>query len=81
MAYLGRRSRANELMAAMLLLLFGAVGAWVSLFSPSEGFSGGIPFVPYESNVTLARVMFGIGALICFALSIWAFRRFVRYTE
>lgn len=36
MAYLGRRSRANELMAAMLLLLFGAVGAWVSLFSPSE---------------------------------------------
>lgn len=81
MAYLGRRSRMNELMAAVLLLLFGAVGAWVSLFSPSEGFSGGIPFIPYESNVSLARVLFGFGSLICFALSAWAFSRFLRYTE
>lgn len=71
----GNHSWANDLLAGILCLLFGIMGAWVSLFSASEGFSGGVPLLPHESNVTLGRWMFGIGALISFAISAYAFRR------
>jgi len=75
MIFLGSQSRANDFLAGVLCLLFGAVGTWVSLFSPSDGFSGGVPLLPNAANVTLARWLFGGGALICFALSVYAFRR------
>jgi hypothetical protein len=75
MILLGNRSWANDLLAGILCLLFGIMGTWVSLFSASEGFSGGMPLLPHESNVTLGRWMFGIGALVCFAISAYAFRR------
>jgi len=75
MILLGNHSWANDLLAGILCLLFGVMGAWVSLFSASEGFSGGVPLLGHESNVTLARWMFGIGALISFAISAYAFRR------
>lgn len=75
MILLGSHSWANDSLAGILCLLFGGMGTWVSLFSSSEGFSGGIPLLPHESNVTLGRWMFGIGALISFAVSAYAFRR------
>jgi len=78
MAFLGTGSRANDLLAGILCLAFALIGAWVALLSPNEGFSGGLPFVSYDSNVTIARVAFGSGSLICFAIAIWAFRRFIR---
>ncbi len=75
MILIGDHSWANDLLAGVLCLLFGIMGTWVSLFSPSEGFSGGVPLLAGESNVTLGRWMFGIGALMCFAISAYAFRR------
>jgi len=75
MILLGNHSWANDLLAGILCLLFGIMGAWVSLFSSSKGFSGGVPLLPHESNVTLGRWLFGIGALISFAISAYAFRR------
>lgn len=75
MIFLATHSRASDMLAAILCLLFGIVGTWVSLLSPSEGFSGGIPLLSQESNVTLGRWMFGGGAVICFAISAYAFRR------
>lgn len=74
MILLGRYSRANNFLAGLLLLLFGAMGAWVALFSSDAGFSGGLPFLPAELNVSIGRWVFGIGSLICFALSLYAFR-------
>lgn len=71
-------SRANDVLAGVLLLLFGALGTWVSLFSSEEGFSGGLPFLSSERNVAVGRWVFGLGALICFALSVYAFRRAAR---
>ncbi|MGB5624908.1 MAG: hypothetical protein WBM61_04185 [Woeseiaceae bacterium] len=75
MILVGNRSWANDLLAGILCLLFGIMGTWVSLFSASEGFSGGIPLLPHDSNVALGRWVFGIGALVCFAISAYAFRR------
>ena len=75
MILLANHSWANDLLAGVLCLLFGITGTWVSLFSSSEGFSGGSPLLSDESNVMLGRWLFGIGALICFAISAYAFRR------
>ena len=78
MARLGQQSRVNDLLAAILLPVFGVIAAWVAWFSPSEGFSGGVPLVSDETNVSIARAFFGMGALLCFAMTIWALRRFIR---
>ena len=76
MILVGRRSLFNDLLAAILCLLFGATGAWVALFSPSDGFSGGLPLISSEANIRLARWVFGLGSLVCFALAAWALKRF-----
>lgn len=75
MIILGNHSWANDLLAGVLCLLFGVIGVWVALFSSSEGFSGGIPLLSNAANVTLARWVFGGGALISFSISAYAFRR------
>ena len=78
MIFLGNHSWANDLLAGILCLLFGAVGAWASLFSSSEGFAGGVWFLSTDANVTLGRWVFGSGALISFAIAAYALRRAYR---
>jgi hypothetical protein len=75
MIFLANHSRANDLLAGILLLIFCALGLWVSLFSSDEGFSGGLPFLSHELNVTLGRWLIGLGAMITFAMCAYAFRR------
>ena len=48
----------------LMVAVFAIIGAWVAIWSPSDGFSGGIPFLPHELNVTLGRWVFGLGAVI-----------------
>lgn len=76
MIFLRHHSRALDLMAAVLLGAFTLMAGWVTFDSSSEGFSGGIPFLPREMNVTLGRALFGFGTLICFAMFLWALKRF-----
>lgn len=75
MILLAHYSRANDFLAGVLCLVFGAMGTWVSLFSSEDGFSGGLPFLPHDQNIMLGRWVFGLGAVICFAISVYAFRR------
>lgn len=75
MILLAAHSRANDLLAGVLLLLFGIMGVWVAVFSSSDGFSGGLPFLARELNITLGRWLFGLGSLISFAMCAYAFRR------
>lgn len=77
MILLANHARANDMLAGLLLLLFGVLGMWVAVFSSDKGFSGGLPFVPQETNILVGRWLFGLGALICFAFSAYAFRRAV----
>jgi hypothetical protein len=71
----GGRSKVNDLCAALLLLAMGSIGTWVALFGQSASFSGGVPLISHQSNVTVDRVVFAAGALISFALSAVAMRR------
>lgn len=74
MVFLGNRSRASDFLAGVICLLFAIVGAWVALLGPAEGFSGGLPFLSGSANTTLGRWIFGVGALLCLAISAYAFR-------
>jgi hypothetical protein len=75
MILLAQHSRANDFLAGILCFVFGAMGTWVSLFSSNDGFSGGLAILPNEQNIMLGRWLFGLGAVICFAISVYAFRR------
>ena len=75
MILMAKHSRANDLLAGILLLLFGVMGVWVSVFSSSDGFSGGWPFLSRETNEFIGRCLFGFGAFISFSMSAYAFRR------
>ncbi len=75
MILLAHHSTANDLLAGILLLIFGIMGVWVSLFSSDEGFSGGPPLLSDETNILLARWFFGLGSLVSFAMCGYAFRR------
>jgi hypothetical protein len=68
--------RLRDFCALVLLVCLGTVAAWSALGSPSHAISGGVPFLPHPVNVTLARGLFGVGALVSFALSISVMRRF-----
>ena len=81
MILVGRQSRINDLLAAILCMTFGIIGAWVAIYGASEGFSGGLPFISDEANTRLARGAFGLGSLSCFAISGWAFKRFYRSAD
>jgi hypothetical protein len=78
MILIGEKSRATTFLAAVLFACFGVVGGWVSLFGAAEGFSSSLPFLPQRAIVLMARGMFGIGALVCFAAALAVWRQFVR---
>lgn len=76
MIFLRNYSRALDLFAAILLASFTLVAGWITFYSSPEGFSGGIPFLPRDANVSFARVMFGLGTLLCFGGFLYALKRF-----
>lgn len=74
--------RTNELLVSLLgnliVASFAAVAAWVALDGSSDQFSGGIPFLPHEANVKIARVVFGGGAILCALMLIPGVRHLLR---
>lgn len=71
----GEESRINDMMAALLLTGLGLIGGWIGIFGADEGFSGGLSFLPEAVNISLARGLFGTGALICLLLAAYAFKK------
>ncbi|MGI9221481.1 MAG: hypothetical protein ACR2QS_10670 [Woeseiaceae bacterium] len=76
MIFLRNYSRALDLLAAVILASFTLIAGWITFHASSEGFSGGIPFLPSDTNVSLARIMFGLGTLLCFGGFLYALKRF-----
>ncbi|MEL6614806.1 MAG: hypothetical protein AAFQ43_03660 [Bacteroidota bacterium] len=73
-----RWPRIQSAAGGTLVLVMGLVGAWVAAAGDAEHFSGGLPLVSPEANVAMARVLFGLGAALCFALFGWGLWRTVR---
>jgi len=76
MIFMREHSRALDLFAALILASFALIAGWVTFFASPEGFSGGIPFLPNDTNVALARIIFGLGAILCFGAFLYALKRF-----
>jgi hypothetical protein len=75
MILLRQHERLVDLLAALICLSLASIGVWVSLFSPAEGFSGGISLVPDKTNIGISRWVFGGGAVISFLCFVYAVRR------
>lgn len=78
MLALGQQSRITAYLAVVILLAFAGVAAWAAFFAAPEGFSGGLPFVPRELNVSLGRVVFAIAAVFLLGLAVAAAYRAFR---
>jgi hypothetical protein len=72
------RPRLSNLFGGVLLAIFAIVGGWVSISGSDSSIGGGIPFVSHATNDWIARGIFGGGAILCAALSAYAFGRAVR---
>jgi len=75
MIFLRNYSRALDLLAALILAGFTLTAAWITVYG-ADGISGGVPFLPRDMNISFGRVMFGLGAAMCFAGFLYALRRF-----
>ena len=78
MILIGDNASYNNLMAGIFIAMMGTVGGWVSLFGDDENITGGFSFVSPEINYSFARILFGVGAVICYAISIHAFRLHIK---
>lgn len=78
MVLIGEKAKNINLYASILIGLMGTVGAWIALFGDDENISGGFSFVSAETNYMFARILFGLGAIICYAISAHAFRVHLR---
>jgi len=61
---------AQQLMVTMIFAAFAMVGSWIALYGGSSHFSGSFMGFGAATNVAIARIMFGIGAIICWACTI-----------
>ena len=80
MIFLGEHSKWNNLLAGILILSMGSIGGWIAFFGANGNFSGGIALLSEESNTSLARWVFGFGAIVCFAIAFHAFQIKTRLT-
>jgi hypothetical protein len=73
---------ASYLIGVTLFAGFALIGSWVALAGDASQFSGGIPFVGHTFNVSLARIMFGFGAVLTWlatvAFAVYGARKFLR---
>ena len=58
---------AQYLIGVAMFAGFAMIGTWVAFAGDAHYFSGGIPFLGLY-NISLARIAFGFGALICWLL-------------
>ncbi len=65
-------------MVVLILISFMITGSWAALFGEDRHISGGIPFVSRETNVLLARIGFGAGALMVFGILLLALKDLIR---
>ncbi len=61
--------------AGTLVIAITLVSAWVTAYGSSEHFSGDWPFVSQDTNVIIARIMFGCVSLLGVAIILAAAKK------
>ena len=62
-ALVGERSPLSRFLAATIAVSLGVAFAWVAFYGDGQHMSGGFWFLPHSANVTIGRVVFGLGSL------------------
>ncbi len=62
----------------LIVAMFAAIGIWIAVAAPAEGFSGGTWFLSREQNVSVARMMFGAGGAISLLMLIPGTKHLIR---
>ena len=73
MIFTGGKSKYNDFLGGMLVLMMGIVAGYVAFFGTDDGMSGGLGFLSRSLNLILARGVFGFGSLICIGVAMYAF--------
>jgi hypothetical protein len=71
------KPRVTNGLAFVFLMMFSAIGAWVSVFGETGAFTSDDGALG-GTGIALARVMFGFGSLVCLLMALVALRWFVR---
>lgn len=75
----GTTSKLNDFFAFIITALMGACMAWISLYADESEMTGNMGFLSDLTGVPFGRLMFGLCALMCFAIAAYAFKLF--YTK
>ncbi len=78
LAFLGQKHPLTNLLAAVIWILFAVIGIWASLFSSLDNLSGGLAMLSPRANRMIARLLFGLGAILNIGAGIYAGRRWVK---
>ncbi len=78
LAFLGHSHPLAQVLAALVWLLFAVVGAWAAVFSPLDDISGGLSMLSLTANRVLARLVFGLGAILNLGAGIYAGGRLLK---
>jgi len=75
---LARDHRASDAIASIVLLAVAASTGWLTFYAPPGTVERVFPFIPASVNQSVARLLFGLGAVACVGTAIWALRRLLR---
>jgi hypothetical protein len=75
---LARDHRVSETITSLLLIAVAAGAGWLTFIAPPGTVNEYIPFIPASVNESLARLLFGLGAVACVGLALIGLRRILR---
>ena len=75
---MGNTGKWNDLAAAIMTGLMGAIAGWISLFSDDSAISGNAMFISELTGIPIHRIAFALGSLISFMVCIYALRCFYK---
>jgi hypothetical protein len=78
LAFLGQDHPLSHLVAAVIWILFALAGIWAAVYSPLERLLGGISVLSPAANRTLARIIFGLGAILNLGVGFFAGWKFFK---
>lgn len=72
--------RWRDLLAFFITGLMGCIGSWIALFTAESSINGDLSFLSSVIDIPLKRIAFGVGAVMCFAMSVYAAKLFIKKT-